>query len=450
MDDFDFRAIRSAVVYLRSDKVGILEKVSDEQFSFQYSRDYKDSLTAVSISRSLPLQSDLFLSSKLHPFFDNLIPEGWLLEHAEKIFHIDKTNRFGLLMATGKSPIGAVTVEPLDAAGKAVDVTMIFKDNHVGGQLITYPNQLINRFHFCPTCFNPLKDGRQHRKCTIEMWGTERNIEVELKSDDPLQSFTRVIYGGSVSGAQRKGMFRLEKGLLTSTAIGSQYILKPDGDFPELPLNEHLTMAIAKKCGFSVPPFTLLEIEGLGHVFAIKRFDRTNSGIPLMVEDMGQIIQIPCSDKYSTSCERVAKAISKCTSAPVIDLTDFFRRVLFCYLTANADMHLKNWSILENEKAFGTFVLSPCYDLLNTRLSIPEEVIDIGLPINGRSRNLQKSVFRNLAAELQIPGSQIEKAFKDIPRWAKVAQELVPRSLLAQESKKKYLEIVDSRLAVLS
>lgn len=450
MDDFDFKAIRRAAVYLRKEKVGILEKVSDEQFLFQYLREYIDSVTAVSISRSLALQSDPFLSRKLHPFFDNLIPEGWLLEHAEKIFHIDKENRFALLMATGKSPIGAVTLEPLDEAGMTVNVTKIFDHSRTVGQLVLYPNQLSSRFHFCPTCFTQLKDGRQHRKCTVEMWGTERNISVELKSDNPLQSFARVIYGGSVSGAQRKGMFRLEKGLLKSTAIGSQYILKPDGDFPELPLNEHVTMAIAKKCGFNVPPFTLLEIEGLGFVFAVKRFDRTKAGEPLMVEDMGQVIQIPCSDKYSTSCERVAAAISRYSSAPVIDLTDFFRRVLFCYLTANADMHLKNWSILENEKAFGSFMLSPCYDFLNTRLSIPDEAIDIGLPINGKSRNLQKSYFKTLATELKIPGSQIEKAFEDIPRWAKVVKELVPMSLLADNSKKKYLEIVDSRLAVLS
>jgi serine/threonine-protein kinase HipA len=451
MVTIDFKAIRNAKVYLRSIEVGLLRKISDDQYSFQYNTSYLTSSNAIAISRSFPLQDAPFLSSKLHPFFDNLITEGWLLEYTEKIFHIDKTNRFGLLMATGKAPIGAVTVEPLDEKGNAQDNASIFQDDLSAGKLISYSNQIGNIFSFCPTCFRALENGKGHRKCVIEMWGTTKNIEIELTEERPIQLFTRVIYGGSISGAQRKGIFRLDarKGILTSTSVNAQFILKPEGEFPELPLNEHVTMAIAKTCGFNVPPFTLLKFDKLGYVFAIKRFDRTKDGTPLMAEDMGQVIQVPSSDKYDSSCERVAKNIAQYSSAPIVDLTDFFRRIVFCFLTANADMHLKNWSILENEKQMGTFSLSPCYDLLNTRLPIPNEQIDIGLPIGGKSRNLRKSYFESLAERIKIPPNQIMKTFEDVPKWAEVARKLVPNSLLSDEFKKEYLEIIETRVATL-
>ncbi len=447
MTEINFKKIRAATVFLRNIPVGTLKKENENLYLFQYLQQYISSPQPIAIARSLPLQQEPIACKKLHPFFDNLIAEGWLLECAEKILHIDKNNRFILLMATGNSTIGAVSVTPMEENGIFIPVTNTFKNEKDKETLKLYPNLPLVKFSYCPTCFTPLKENKIHRKCAIEMWGTARDIKVELDEKNPLQSFAQIIYGGSISGAQKKGMFYLDKkkGILTSTSINAQYILKPDGNYPELPENEHVTMAIAKKVGFNIPPFTILKIEKFGHIFAIKRFDRTEDNSPLMMEDMVQIIQEQSEDKYNSNYERVAKAIQKYSSAPVVDLTDFFRRILFCYIVANGDMHLKNWSLLENKNALGTFILSPCYDLLNTRVPIPQEKMDIALSMLGKEKNLKKSYFIEFASYMHLPSAQVDKIFNEIPLWKKVINEMVPISLLSQEAKNNYLDIVHMR-----
>lgn len=445
--EINFNNIKTAKVLLRNQPAGLLKKEED-RYEFQYLQEYISNPQAIAIARSLPLQQQALISKNLHSFFDNLIAEGWLLECAEKILHIDQNNRFALLMATGKSPIGAVSIEPLDENGKSIDIDSIFKETENKEHPKFYLNILLDDFLYCPTCFKKLKEKKSHRKCSLEIWGTEKEIKIELNEKNPLQSFARVLYGGSISGAQKKGLFYLndKTGILKPTAINAQYILKPDGNYPELPENEHITMAIARRIGFKVPPFTLLKIEKFGLIFVTKRFDRTKNNSALMLEDMGQILQTQSENKYNSSYEQVAKAIQKYSSAPILDLVDFFRRILFCYITANADMHLKNWSLLENENALGTFMLSPCYDLLNTRIPIPDERVDVALTMIGKARNLKKSYFKQFAENIKIPNSFIEKIFSEILDWRKIINELVPISLLSPESKKYYLEIINSRI----
>lgn len=447
--DIDFKKITTAKVCLRGEFVGKLHRVSEEEYTFQYDINYLKK-SKIKIATNLPLKEEAYKSNKLHPFFDNMIAEGWLLHHTEKIFHIDKSNRFALLMATGKDPIGAVTVHPVDANENEIDLTHLFKADLDQQELRPYQNTVLPNFTRCPSCMRPAQPGTTHSKCAVEMWNTTRKISVELDPASPLNSFARVIYGGSISGAQKKGMFRLDKskGLLTPTPSGAQYILKPTGDYPELPQNEHVTMAIAKELEFDVPSFSIFNIEKIGVIFATKRFDREND-TPLMMEDMGQVINVPSSDKYESSCERVAKAIAQHSSAPPIDLNKFYRRLIFCYFIANADMHLKNWSLLENAKAKGTYLLSPCYDFLNTRVPIPSERIDIGLTLNGKSNNLKRTYFRDFGEKINLSKKAIDRVFSEIDNWWKVTEDFVTHCLLAEESKEKYLEIVKSRYEIL-
>jgi serine/threonine-protein kinase HipA len=118
---------------------------------------------------------------------------------------------------------------------------------------------------------------------------------------------------GSISGAQRKGLFALQKNELRIASAESTFILKPDGDYPELPANEHLTMTAARRLGFDVPQTGLVQIEKVGLVFVIRRFDRTSENRKLLVEDMAQIYEEASQDKYSLSHEKVGQAISEHT-----------------------------------------------------------------------------------------------------------------------------------------
>ncbi len=113
-----------------------------------------------------------------------------------------------------------------------------------------------------------------------------------------LQTFSKTIHEGSISGAQRKGLFALQNNKLYVNSADSTFVFKPEGDFPELPANEHLTMTAARQLKFDVPPSTLIQIDGVGLVFALKRFDRIGK-YRLLLEDMAQICGESSEDKYS-------------------------------------------------------------------------------------------------------------------------------------------------------
>ena len=427
----NLQKITKAKVYLRQDLAGTLEKNPHGKYLFQYAEDYRKNYP-FPIALSLPLERKYHESATLHPFFDNLIAEGWLLQCAEKILHMDHRDRFSLLMATGQSTIGAVTIRPLDEVGEEIDLQEFYQENLTSEHL---------KEHFCtPT----LPDSP--KKLSLEMWGTTKTLKLKLDPDN-WTAFSKVLYGGSLSGAQRKGLFYLDKKTTTliPTPHDAQYILKPQGDFPDLPENEYTTMAIARKLKFPTPPFALLRVESLGHVFTIKRFDRDDEKA-LMLEDMAQVLEVPDTSKYQSSHEKVAKAIKKFSSAPVIDLTEYFRRIVFCYFIGNGDMHLKNWSLLENPRAPGNYNLSPCYDLLNTRLAIPNEREDIALTLGGKSRNFQRSYFEKFAVSIGLSEKAMARVFSEIDSWREVTQEVVGSSPLAPPARQKYLHIVEERV----
>lgn len=104
--------MKRAVVFLRDIKAGIL--VEDENgYTFTYDTGYLASAKAEAVSLTLPLSDKPYRDKVLFPFFDGLIPEGWLLDIAEKNWKIDTRDRMSLLLACCKDCIGAVGVEPI-------------------------------------------------------------------------------------------------------------------------------------------------------------------------------------------------------------------------------------------------------------------------------------------------------------------------------------------------
>lgn len=447
MTALDKTKASQAEVRLRDERVGILLKQSSQKFIFKYDEAYliKKGTTAISIK--FPLTDKEYTSSTLHAFFDNLIMEGWLLNQAEKNFHIDKKNRWALLMLIGANPIGAISVHALDEKGTVIDETIEDTTNQNALLSVKIPQ----KDHICSFCLKPIKSPEEpyHPTCYKKLWGTSKALFAELDKATPLLSFARTINDGSISGAQRKGLFVLEKNHLLVKASGSAYILKPDGDYPELPANEHLTMTAAKRLKFDVPPIGLIEIESVGLVFVIKRFDITRSGEKLLIEDMAQIHEEASDDKYSLSHEKISQAIKNYTQAGPLNLNDFFRRIIFCYVTANGDMHLKNWSLLEMEKTKGIYRLCPVYDWLNTRIALPNEKNEMAIPLNGKQNNMQKSYFSKFATEtLGLKQDYIDSVFKEVEKWEKEIKSLIPYSFLSEPMKKQYLYLLKQRCQV--
>ncbi len=104
--------LRQAGVYVRNEFAGVIRE-TDSGFTFQYDSDYLNTEQACPVSLTLPLTSVPYTSKTLFPFFDGLIPEGWLLGVVSRNWKIDLNDRFGLLMAACRDCIGCVSIREL-------------------------------------------------------------------------------------------------------------------------------------------------------------------------------------------------------------------------------------------------------------------------------------------------------------------------------------------------
>ena len=105
--------MRQGEIWINENKAGILEE-NDEGYKFRYYKSYLSLKNAQPVSLSMPLQKNEFKSEHLFPFFDGLIPEGWLLDIAHKNWKLDPRDRMGLLLATCKDCIGNISVIPYE------------------------------------------------------------------------------------------------------------------------------------------------------------------------------------------------------------------------------------------------------------------------------------------------------------------------------------------------
>ncbi len=161
------------------------------------------------------------------------------------------------------------------------------------------------------------------------------------------------------------------------------------------------------------------------------------------MEDMCQLTEKLTEDKYRGSHEQVAKTIQKYSATPGLDVINFFELVLFSFLTGNADMHLKNFSLLENSNLGMT--LSPAYDLVNTKLVNPTDDEDLALNLNGRKKKLKRQDFSAAMSTLEIGDKQQQNIFskmeKALPKWL----EFIDISFLSDSFKKEYKLMLQDR-----
>jgi len=218
----------------------------------------------------------------------------------------------------------------------------------------------------------------------------------------------------SISGVQPKLSVRLDGEKLIPVETDGQYILKPQTqDFPELPQNEYLCMQMGKRFGLNTAQFVLLELSDGSPAYVVKRFDRFKKGRrieKLACEDMHQILGGP--DKYAGSHEQIARVIKEhCRFAP-LELQRLFEMTVFDFAIGNGDAHRKNFSLLKSEN--GTIALSPAYDLVSSRLVIPEEDKELALSLNGRHNRLRRADFLNFADHVGIAATYAEDKITDL------------------------------------
>lgn len=310
---------------------------------------FKDSLGGL-LTDFKPTQNQLL------PFFSNLLPEERMRHYLAARAGVNPAREFFLLWVLGQDLPGAVTVEPAD--GEA------------------FPP---NGHHENPD------DPRREAPMRFSLAG------VQLK-------FSAV--------QQAKGGLTIP-----ATGQGGSWIVKlPSSRFEAVPENEYAMMELARMLGMDVPETQLLPInqianipEGIGQfgdsAFVIKRFDRAD-GHAIHIEDFAQVFGVYPHDKYKkASMRNIAQVLA--IEGQDQDIAEFTRRLVFNTLIGNADMHLKNWSVIYKDRR--TASIAPAYDFVSTVPYLPDDSAALKVSRSKKFSDFTLDELSHLAAKAMLP-----------------------------------------------
>ena len=313
----------------------------------------------------------------------------------------------------------------------------------------------------CLCCGKPIKDNNEssgwHKTCIKKFFTTTVIPEIEI-TDSVLEELAKesTNKGYTIPGVQKKLSLHLSKEVyprLTVVNYPTGYILKPQvKEFRALPEAEHIVMSMADKAKIRTVPHALVKSKD-SYAYITKRIDRVfskDSNVKLIaMEDFCQLDLRLTLDKYKSSYERCGNIIKKYSSRSGLDMSELFYRLVFSFIVGNSDMHLKNFSLIESESGSGEYHLSPAYDLLPVNVIMPEDKEEFALPINGKKRNIHRKDFLIFAAGCGIAKLAAEKMIEQLISMVPIFIEMCCNSLMPQDMKEAFIELVDKRVSVL-
>lgn len=350
-------------VALGDKDIGTLTLFPGDQTFFSFNQDYIDDPGRPTLSLSFKdplgglITETKLTRTRLAPFFSNLLPEGALRDYLAQKAGIHPQREFFLLWVLGRDLPGAVTVESPEG----------------------------------------------------EPWLSKE------ESRDLVQDFPDSILRFSLAGVQLKFSAVLEAagGLTIPTqGIGGKWIVKlPSLKYPGVPENEFAMMELARAVGIHVPEVFLAPLEGIaglppeltrlgGLGLAVKRFDRAENGRAIHIEDFAQVFGLYPEKKYERASYRnIAEVLWAEIGEPGI--VEFVRRLVFNTLIGNADMHLKNWSLMypDGKKA----ALAPGYDFVSTIAYLSDNKMALTLGRSKRMTDLSMDQLAYFAAKARLP-----------------------------------------------
>ncbi|NVM66907.1 serine/threonine-protein kinase HipA [Mucilaginibacter sp. SG538B] len=309
----------------------------------------------------------------------------------------------------------------------------------------------------CLYCYNELAEaGDFHEKCSLMFFGTKVPPKLDYSLGQMAELAKNVVERSiTVPGVQPKlsmtavsdALENDGSGRLTIVgALGGDYILKPPNQhFPEMPENEHVTMRIAEDAyDIKTVPSSLVRLASGELAYITKRIDSTPDGKKIHMLDMFQILE--AFNKYKGSMERIGKAIAAYSENTLLDQLAFFELTLFCFISGNNDMHLKNFSMILNDRQWG---LAPAYDLLNVSLVIPEDPEELALPIAARKRKLGRKHFEDFGKGLGLSERQVSNAIRRHIQNTGAAFRWLDKSFLSDDTIRQYKELIGQRTGLL-
>lgn len=344
----ELEKVKALGVYMGERRIGIINRLAGDHHIFAFEEDYIDDPDRPTLSLSYKSQSGGLVTAvrrvgrRLPPFFSNLLPEGHLREYLAEKAGVNGEQEFYLMGVLGEDLAGAVAVKPMG-----------------GGD----PD-----------------DPRHHDESQDE--------------EDPNQ---KNVLRFSLAGVQLKfsAVMRASGGLtIPAHGVGGSWIVKlPSTQYAAVPENEYAMLELARAAGIQVPAVRLVpvaEIAGLppdaarlpGKALVVERFDRGAEGRRIHMEDFAQIFGLFPHDKYEKRSYANVAAVLWAETGEA-GTYEFVRRLVFSVMIGNADMHLKNCSVLYPDGRMP--VLSPGYDFVATLPYIPGDTLALSF---GGSKNL--------------------------------------------------------------
>ncbi len=362
---------RTLNISLHDEKIGTLTLLQNEQSIFTFEDAYVNDSRRATLSLSFENKQGDFEPAvepsrvQIPPFFSNLLPEGPLRDYLADRAGVNAKREFFLLWALGEDLPGAATAS------------------------------------------------------ADSDWPP-------FESNEEQPSFTPDFMRFSLAGVQLKfsGMMQPQGGLtIPVKGTGGSWIIKlPSPQYDAVPENEFAMMTLAAKMGMDVPEVQLVPLdkisglpENLGELkgreaLAVKRFDRTDDGGKVHMEDFAQIFCVYPDHKYEkANYKNIAEVIA--TRIGTEGIAEYIRRLVFCTLIGNADMHLKNWSVIYPDKREPK--LAPAYDLLSTIPYIADKTMALRFVKTKNMADLSLELLTYMSSKAMLPEHLVLKTAKE-------------------------------------
>jgi serine/threonine-protein kinase HipA len=394
---FDPKTLNALAVKLHGRQIGVINRLGGDRHLFSFEQSYIDDPERPTLSLSYKGQAGGLVvptrsvAMRLPSFFSNLLPEGHLGDYLAARAGVKPHREFSLLAVLGADLPGALVVEPLEGNEAAHEGRDQQEEQRAGGTVLRF----------------------------------------------------------SLAGVQLKFSAVMEaRGGLSIPAggMGGTWIVKlPSARFAAVPENEYAMLALGRAVGIEVPANRLIDIgtiSGLpqdagatkGQALAVERFDRRPGAESVHMEDFAQVFGLFPDDKYrERSYANIAAVLWAETGEA--GTYDFLRRLVFSMLIGNADMHLKNWSLLYPGRR--TPVLSPSYDFVATLPYIPNDTLALSF---GGSRSLSEITIdqvRRFADTARLPASPLWPIVTDMTdRTVSAWENLDEKNLIPEDMRK--------------